>query len=147
MAQNIVINGKKYDGEKASIINGKLYVDGTFITNIYEAQDKNITVICNGCTIDKVVTTSGDITVNGNVDTASSTSGDINVSGDICHKAHTISGDIKANTLIGTADTMSGDVNEKYNPFKNYKTKFNSPSVTNKIINRFKEYLDECIDF
>lgn len=143
MANNITINGKTYDGKKASIINGKLYVDGTFITNIYETQDKNITVICNGCTIDKVVTTSGDITVNGNVDTASSTSGDINVSGDICHKAHTISGDIKANTLIGTADTMSGDVNEKYNPFKNYK----SASVTNKIINRFKEYLNECIDF
>ena len=142
MANNITINGKTYDGKKASIINGKLYVDGTFITNIYETQDKNITVICNGCTIDKVVTTSGDITVNGNVDTASSTSGDINVSGDICHKAHTISGDIKANTLIGTADTMSGDVNEKYNPFKNYK----SASVTNKIINRVKEYLDECID-
>lgn len=139
---NITINGKTYDGKKASIINGKLYVDGTFITNIYETQDKNITVICNGCTIDKVVTTSGDITVNGNVDTASSTSGNINVSGDICHKAHTISGDIKANTLIGTADTMSGDVNEKYNPFKNY----NSTSVTNKIINRFKEYLDKCID-
>ena len=114
MANNIIINGKTYDGKKASIINGKLYVDGTFITNIYENQD-----------------------------TASSTSGDINVSGDICHKAHTISGDIKANTLIGTADTMSGDVNEKYNPFKNY----NSQSVTNKIINRFKEYLDECIDF
>lgn len=143
MANNITINGKTYDGKKASIINGKLYVDGTFITNIYETQDKNITVICNGCTIDKVVTTSGNITVNGNVDTASSTSGDINVSGDICHKAHTISGDIKANTLIGTADTMSGDVNEKYNPFKNY----NSASVTNKIINRFKEYLNECIDF
>ena len=143
MANNITINGKAYDGKKASIINGKLYVDGTFITNIYETQDKNITVICNGCTIDKVVTTSGNITVNGNVDTASSTSGDINVSGDICHKAHTISGDIKANTLIGTADTMSGDVNEKYNPFKNY----NSASVTNKIINRFKEYLNECIDF
>ncbi len=143
MANNITINGKTYDGKKASIINGKLYVDGTFITNIYETQDKDITVICNGCTIDKVVTTSGNITVNGNVDTASSTSGDINVSGDICHKAHTISGDIKANTLIGTADTMSGNVNEKYNPFKNY----NSPSVTNKIINRFKEYLDECIDF
>ena len=143
MANNITINGKTYDGTKASIINGKLYVDGTFITNIYETQDKNITIICNGCIIDKVVTTSGDITVNGNVDTASSTSGDINVSGDICHKAHTISGDIKANTLIGTADTMSGNVNEKYNPFKNY----NSASVTNKIINRFKEYLDECIDF
>ena len=143
MANNITINGKTYDGIKASIINGKLYVDGTFITNIYETQDKNITIICSGCIIDKVVTTSGDITVNGNVDTASSTSGDINVSGDICHKAHTISGDIKANTLIGTADTMSGNVNEKYNPFKNY----NSASVTNKIINRFKEYLDECIDF
>lgn len=137
MANNITINGKTYDGKKASIINGKLYVDGTFITNIYETQDKNVTVICNGCTIDKVVTTSGNITVNGNVDTASSTSGDINVSGDICHKAHTISGDIKANTLIGTADTMSGDVNEKYNPFKNN----NSASITNKIINRFKEYI------
>ena len=46
MANNITINGKTYDGKKASIINGKLYVDGTFITNIYETQDKNITVIC-----------------------------------------------------------------------------------------------------
>jgi hypothetical protein len=110
-----------HDGHNVTITNGKVIVDGNDVT----PQMKNISISVEGSvdtltvdacnyvkvsnTVNKLTTTSGDVTcgdVTGNVQ---STSGDIEC-GDVGGDVRSTSGDVTAKTIKGRVSTTSGDI-------------------------------------
>lgn len=125
--QKVVINGKaiKVDGNNISVIGNKVYVDGKLIEDLDGIKSNNITIKVYGNVghidapgdvsvegnVDKVITGSGDIKVNGNVTgECKSSSGDITVSGNVDGPCTTSSGDITAKSINGSCKSMSGDI-------------------------------------
>lgn len=110
-----------HDGHNVSIVNGRVIIDGNDVT----PQMKNISISVEGSvdtltvdacnyvkvsnTVNKLTTTSGDVTcgdVTGDVQT---TSGDIEC-GDVNGQVKTTSGDVTAKTIKGRVVTTSGDI-------------------------------------
>lgn len=84
----VTINGKEYPGNNISINNGDVIIDG----KKHNINTKSIHIVGN---VNKVETTSGDITIEGDVlKKAETMSGDITVHGDIKGKVETMSGDV-----------------------------------------------------
>jgi len=110
----ITINGRTFhvrDGASVSIINEKVAVDGENID--YESTSKILNIFING-TIEKVETTSADLTVNGNVFSAQTKSGDISIDGDVVGSVSAVSGDIDVlGEVHGNVTTVSGDISRR----------------------------------
>ena len=87
----ITINGKQYSGNHVSINNGNVIIDGSTITIDDIGKNSNIIITGN---VDKIVTTSGDVSVSGNVKTITTTSGDVTC-GTVEGNITTTSGDIR----------------------------------------------------
>lgn len=120
----ININGTVVKGTNIVIINGKVIVDGKSVAA--EGPKINITVQGNVDKIDvdycekvsvigdvgEVVTSSGDIEINGSVkESIESSSGDIKVSGNVGGSVNTTSGDVRCKDVAGNVKTVSGDIN------------------------------------
>ena len=107
----MIINGKNFrvpDGASVSILNGKVIVDGAIIE--YESSSKILNIVING-TIEKVETTSADMTINGNVFSAKTKSGDISVNGDVVGDISAVSGYINISGEVhGNVSTVIGDI-------------------------------------
>ena len=104
----ININGKKYQGNNLTIINGKIFIDGVEQTAETEGKEINITVHGNIETLK--VDSANKVTVIGQVDTLSTVSGDIDTAGDIFGSVSTVSGDIECGNIGGSVSTISGDI-------------------------------------
>jgi len=87
----ITINGKSYEGNDVSVINGQITVDGKPIEDLKEASDSTVRIEVTGDLTN--LKCDGVVTVNGNVHG--------NVKGDVV----TVHGDIKGNV---SADVVSG---------------------------------------
>jgi hypothetical protein len=101
------INGQSYSGHNVSINNGKVVIDGV-------VQEQSligpISVVVHG-NVDKVETSSGDVTVLDVVGSVETMSGDVSCTGDIGGYVATMSGDVTAAGHIGgNVETMSGDI-------------------------------------
>ena len=121
----VIINGVTYIGRSISVNNGKVTVDGQ--TVIPEGKEINISVVgdinelnVDSCykidvkgNVDKVGTTSGDVTVNGNAGNVNTVSGDVNVEKDVNGSISTTSGDVSCGQVSGNIKTVSGDIKNK----------------------------------
>lgn len=101
----VEINGNSFTGNSITITNGQVIVDGVSFT-IDQSPVLNISVEGD---IDKLETTSGDVTVAGKVGSISTVSGDVTC-GDVSGSVETVSGDVDANDIYGKVSTVSGDI-------------------------------------
>lgn len=107
---NCVINGKSYSGNSISVKNGSVTIDG-----VKQSQelDHNVTIEIHG-NVSMIQTECGNVTVNGDVETAKTMSGDLDISGNAIGDSSTMSGDININGSVGgSVYTMSGDIKHK----------------------------------
>ena len=124
MPTSISINGQVFQSPTGNITmtNNKILIDGKDVT----PSEKEIYIIVNGdintleCDaaeeinvigmVDSLKTTSGDVTVAGNVTKSiNTTSGDVKIKGNTGN-VKTTSGDVKAKNINGAVNTMSGDI-------------------------------------
>lgn len=117
----IIINGTTYNGSNITIINNKVIIDGKDQT----PDSKEITITVDGNiselsvdyakevrvtgNVDKLTTTSGDVTCNNVTNGVKTTSGDVECN-DITGDVVTTSGDVKAKNISGGVKTISGDI-------------------------------------
>jgi hypothetical protein len=106
----VVINGTRYQGKSVNMIDGKVYVDGKEVAND-NPDSKTIKIVIEGdCA--KAETTSGDITVKGNVNgEIRTTSGGVTVEKNVQHGVSTVSGGISVRGNVGgSCSSVSGSI-------------------------------------
>ncbi len=105
----ISVNGKTYSGNSCELINDELYIDGKLVDNI---DDKEITINITG-DVETLKTTSGKVTVNGDVkNNVRTMSGDVKIKGNVSGNINTMSGDVRCKDIGGNVSTMSGDISK-----------------------------------
>ena len=102
------INGVKIEGEQSiTIDNEKVYVNGNLQKDL---STPSIEIKVEG-SVDSI-TTSGDVSVNGDAKYIKTSSGNVN-----CHEVKgsvlTMSGDVTCGNITGGVSTMSGNVYQK----------------------------------
>ena len=125
MAQ-IKFNSMTVNGDSISISKNKVTVDGVDYSYEYDNLKIEITgdvhslnvVACQSLSVTgnagDIETTSGDISVAGDVDgNINTTSGDIDTEGNISGSVKTLSGDVECGDINGNVQTMSGDIDAK----------------------------------
>lgn len=93
-------------GNNITVSNGRIIVDGKDLT----PDSKEINIVVEGDVENLQADICSKITVKGNAGKVISSSGDIEVHGDVSGDVSTSSGDIDANIIHGDADTSSGDI-------------------------------------
>jgi hypothetical protein len=112
----VTVNGVAIPGRTISMTNGVLFVDG----KRYEEKEgeagavvgcKELTIVINGNVRGSVSTTSGNVKVTGNCETAKSVSGDVEIDGDVTGSVSSVSGDVRVSGKVsGSASSISGRV-------------------------------------
>lgn len=102
----ISINGDNISGRSINISGNKIIIDGKDVT----PDSKIINISITGDVDNLDVDYCQKIEVIGNVNKLSSTSGDISVSGNVSNSLKTTSGDIECGNVSGDIVTTSGDV-------------------------------------
>ena len=103
---DLLINGRPYYGDKISINNNKVIIDGV---NVTPEDTLQVSIIVEGDI--KSIDGATDVKVLGNVGSVRTQSGDVEVGGNIEGSINTMSGDVKADGNIeGPTSTMSGDI-------------------------------------
>ena len=120
---NVTISGQTFKGDCVVVRNGRITIDGKDVTP--ETKQIDIKIEGNVQTLDvdyckrievtgdveTLASTSGDITVKGNVkDYIESTSGNVQIDGDVGGNVKTTSGDVRAKNITGKVKTTSGDI-------------------------------------
>lgn len=107
----ININGKSYQGNNLTIVNGKVFIDGVEQTPEDKAKEISITVDGNIDTlkVDSAIW----VKINGHVNNASTISGDLHIAGDVRGAASSVSGDIECDDIGGSVSTISGDIKQR----------------------------------
>jgi hypothetical protein len=105
----ININGKIYQGNNISIVNGKVTIDGKDQTP--DSKEINITV--NGNIDTLKVDVANKVFVVGQVNSVSTVSGDVDTSGDVLGSISTVSGDVECGNVGGSITTVSGDIKHR----------------------------------
>ncbi len=107
----ININGKIYNGNRVSISNNKIIIDG--VDQTPDSKVINIEITAN---VEKLqVDHANRISVKGDVGSISTQSGDVDISGNVAGSVSTMSGDVDCGTIGGSASTMSGDIKHRKN--------------------------------
>lgn len=105
---SITINGKTYNGNSVSIVNGRVYIDGK--ESLPGEEGKEINIVVTGNIENLEVDACQKILVTGNVGKVKTVSGDVDVNGNITGDVQTTSGDIECEKIDGSIQTTSGDV-------------------------------------
>jgi hypothetical protein len=88
----VTINGTTYTGNSVSINDNGIVIDGNIVSNL-SSLGINISV-----------------RIDGNCDSVNTTSGDISINGEVTGNVSTVSGDVKCNNISGSVRTVSGDI-------------------------------------
>jgi cytoskeletal protein CcmA (bactofilin family) len=112
----VTVNGVTIPGRTISMTNGVLFVDG----KRYEEKEgeagavvgcRELTIVINGNVRGSVSTSSGNVRVTGNCETAKSASGNVEIEGDVSGSVSSMSGDVRVEGKVsGSASSMSGRV-------------------------------------
>ena len=108
----IIINGKKYDNISSgnlTISNNKVYINGSFIENLKNIEEKNIKIEIYGDKNFISVDSCETINVNGNVYNVKLTNGTITCD-DVKNDVTITNGDINANKIFGKCEVVNGDI-------------------------------------
>lgn len=104
---DVIIDGRKFNGRKVTIINGKVIVDGVtqdgeLVGEVNITVHGDVTHIDNDC---------GKVTCNSAVD-IQTMAGDVEC-GDVTGSVSTMSGDVNCQAVGGSVSTMSGNIRHK----------------------------------
>jgi hypothetical protein len=103
----ININQKIYKGNSIVISNGKVIIDGKDYTPSDE-KEVNIAVVGNLENIE--VDMCNIFSISGNCGSVQTTSGDVTIKGEVEGNVQTLSGDINCGIVKGNITTMSGNI-------------------------------------
>lgn len=103
----VSINGVEYRGNNISISGDRVVIDGVVQDGQKLVGPISVDVIGN---VEKLVTSSGDIRVEGYVGDVKSASGDIVIHGRVNGDVTTASGDVRGREIGGKVTTVSGDI-------------------------------------
>lgn len=104
------INGKIFNGNNISIIDGVIYIDGKIADKSNASLNTTIIVKITG-NVDSISTASGDVEVTGHAGKISTGSGNVSTGGDCAGTISTGSGNVDINGQVyGSVKTGSGNV-------------------------------------
>ena len=105
-----IINGKTFNGNNISIIDGVVYIDGKIADKSNASINTTIIVKITG-NVDSISTASGDVEVTGQAGKISTGSGNVSTGGDCAGTISTGSGNVDINGQVyGSVKTGSGNV-------------------------------------
>lgn len=104
----VVINGKSYTGNNVTVNNDQVFIDGQLVSSSQPA----ITIEVTG-DVEKLETTSGNVTVNGDAGEVKTVSGGVRC-GHVMGNATSTSGNIRCHYVNGNIHTVSGDVDKSF---------------------------------
>lgn len=102
----IKINGATFNGKSIQITNGKVIVDGKYVT----PESKDVSIIVEGSIESINADTCSKIEVSGNAGSVKTMSGDVFIEGDVSGSVTTMSGDVRCGGVQGNVSSMSGDI-------------------------------------
>lgn len=122
----IIINNRSYQGKNVTINKNVVYIDGKRVDTeddkvINISIEGNVdtlevdacqTVTVNG-EVKSLTTISGDVKTNTVSNGINTTSGDITVNGNVNGSINTISGDVDCGNVSGGVSTLSGDIKKR----------------------------------
>ncbi len=106
----ITINGKTYKGNSSSIINGKVFIDGTEIKDKEITSSKVLNISITGDIKDCEILNCNSIKIEGDVGYLDNQNGNITITGNIQGDIDNQNGNIKCGDVSGSIDIQNGNV-------------------------------------